>query len=74
MYSFWARCARDCGRGPQGRFKEALDQYFEAVNTEARARDEGVILDLESYIDIRRDTSGKLANPVAEYFVLYFFE
>lgn len=28
------------------------------MNIQARARDEGVIPDLESYIDVRRDTSG----------------
>lgn len=32
--------------------------FFECVNIEARARDEGVIPDLETYIDVRRDTSG----------------
>jgi hypothetical protein len=32
--------------------------FFEAVNTQARARDEGIILDIESYIELRRDTSG----------------
>jgi hypothetical protein len=74
MYSFWARCITGCGRGPQERFKETLAQYFEAVNIEARARDEGVLPDLESYIVIRRDTSGNLANSAAEHFALSFFE
>ena len=32
--------------------------FFEAVNTQARARDNGIVLDIESYIDLRRDTSG----------------
>ncbi len=32
--------------------------FFEAVNIQARARDQGVVPDLESYIDVRRDTSG----------------
>lgn len=32
--------------------------FFEAVNTQARARDDGIVPDLESYIDVRRDTSG----------------
>ena len=73
MYSFWARCIPDCGLGAQRRFKETLDQYFEAVHIEARARDEGVIPGLESYIAIRRDTSGKRDNAVVERFPLYFF-
>ncbi|KDR73677.1 hypothetical protein GALMADRAFT_72397 [Galerina marginata CBS 339.88] len=55
---FWARCIPDCGPGAQARFKETFELFFEAVSIEARARDEGVIPDLESYIDVRRDTSG----------------
>lgn len=55
---FWARCIPDCPPGPQARFKETLELFFESVNIQARARDEGVIPDLESYIDVRRDTSG----------------
>lgn len=42
----------------QMRFKESLHQFFEAVQVQARARTAGLIMDLESYIDIRRDTSG----------------
>ena len=59
MYSFWARCIPDCGGGAQERFKESFELFFEAVNIQTRAREKGVIPDLESYIDIRRDTSGK---------------
>ncbi|KIM48679.1 hypothetical protein M413DRAFT_83524 [Hebeloma cylindrosporum] len=55
---FWARCIPGCGHGAQGRFKESLELFFEAVNIQTRAREEGVIPDLESYIDVRRDTSG----------------
>ncbi|TFK36365.1 isoprenoid synthase domain-containing protein [Crucibulum laeve] len=55
---FWARCIPDCGPGAQSRFKETLELFFESVNIQARARDEGVVPDLESYIDVRRDTSG----------------
>jgi hypothetical protein len=33
--------------------------FFEAVNLQAKAREENVVPDLESYIDIRRDTSGE---------------
>jgi len=32
--------------------------FFEAVNIQAKARDSSEIPTLESYIDIRRDTSG----------------
>nr|BBH51500.1 putative sesquiterpene synthase [Clitopilus sp.] len=55
---FWARCIPDAGPGCQARFKETLELFFEAVNIQARARDDDVVPDLESYIDVRRDTSG----------------
>ncbi|KAG6859420.1 Alpha-muurolene synthase, partial [Blastosporella zonata] len=55
---FWARCIVDAGPGPQARFKETLELFFEAVNIQARSRDAGEIPDLETYIDVRRDTSG----------------
>ncbi|KAF7363995.1 Terpene cyclase [Mycena sanguinolenta] len=55
---FWARCIPDAGAGPQARFKETLGMFFEAVNMEAYMRDTNCIPDIESYIAIRRDTSG----------------
>ncbi|PFH51684.1 hypothetical protein AMATHDRAFT_2790 [Amanita thiersii Skay4041] len=55
---YWSRCIPGAGPGCQGRFKETMELFFEAVNIQARARDQGVIPDLESYIDVRRDTSG----------------
>lgn len=60
--SFWERCIPGCGPGAQARFKETLGLFFEAVNIQARARDNHEIPDLESYIDVRRDTSGKLCH------------
>jgi len=55
---YWARCIKDAGPGVQARFKESLELFFEAVNVQANDRDNGVIPDMESYIDVRRDTSG----------------
>ncbi|KAH9928495.1 terpenoid synthase [Epithele typhae] len=55
---FWVRCTRDAKPGPQARFKEHLELFFEAVHQQARDRDAGSIPDLESYINVRRDTSG----------------
>ncbi|KAF8630447.1 hypothetical protein AX17_005424 [Amanita inopinata Kibby_2008] len=55
---YWFRCIRGAGPGTQARFKETMELFFESVNIQARARDEGIIPDLESYIDVRRDTSG----------------
>lgn len=42
----------------QARFKEHLLQFFEAVSKQAQDRDSGVVPDLETYIDLRRDESG----------------
>lgn len=55
---FWARCIKDCGPGAQARFRESMGLFFEAVNIQAKARDSGEIPTLESYINVRRDTSG----------------
>ncbi|KDQ61070.1 hypothetical protein JAAARDRAFT_125196 [Jaapia argillacea MUCL 33604] len=55
---YWARCIQDAGPGVQARFKESLTLFFEAVNIQAKDRDAGVVPDLESYVDVRRDTSG----------------
>ena len=50
--SFWARCTRDAKPGPQARFKENLELFFEAVHQQARDRGAGVIPDLDSYINV----------------------
>lgn len=50
--SFWTRCTRDAKPGPQARFKESLELFFEAVNQQARDRDAHLIPDLESYISV----------------------
>jgi hypothetical protein len=49
---------------------ETLELFFESVNIQAKAREQNYVPDLESYIDIRRDTSGEfnskrlLINPI----------
>lgn len=35
-----------------------MDLFFQAVTQQARDRENGVVPDLESYISLRRDTSG----------------
>ncbi|KAH9848860.1 terpenoid synthase [Lenzites betulinus] len=55
---YWSRCIQDAKPGPQARFKETLELFFEAVHQQARDRDTGIIPDLDSYINVRRDTSG----------------
>ncbi|KZT27334.1 terpenoid synthase [Neolentinus lepideus HHB14362 ss-1] len=55
---YWARCIQEAGPGVQARFKESLSFFFEAVHKQAQDRDADIIPDIESYIDVRRDTSG----------------
>jgi hypothetical protein len=59
FFSFWGRGIPDCGPGAQARFRDTMSLFFEAVNRQARAREQNIVPDLESYIDIRRDTSGE---------------
>ena len=67
-HSYWARCMENCKPGPAHRFKETLEQFFESVNLQAQDRDANQIPDLESFIDIRRDTSGcKSTFDLIEY-------
>ncbi|TFY74596.1 hypothetical protein EWM64_g9415 [Hericium alpestre] len=55
---FWSRCIRDARPGVQARFKESMRLFFDAVERQARDRAAGDVPDLESYIEVRRDTSG----------------
>ena len=50
--SYWTRCTRDAKPGPQARFKENLELFFEAVYQQARDRDTKLIPDLDSYISV----------------------
>ncbi|KZT69831.1 terpenoid synthase [Daedalea quercina L-15889] len=66
--SYWSRCIQGAKPGPQARFKENLGLFFEAVQIQTADRDNGVTPDLESYISIRRDTSGcKPSFDLIEY-------
>ena len=49
---YWSRCIRDAKPGPQARFKENLELFFEAVHQQARDREAGIIPDLESYMNV----------------------
>ncbi|KAJ3512376.1 hypothetical protein NLJ89_g3557 [Agrocybe chaxingu] len=48
---FWSQAISDCGVGARARFRETMGLFFEAVNIQARMRDEETIPDLEAYID-----------------------
>ncbi|KAI0763056.1 terpenoid synthase [Trametes elegans] len=56
--SFWARLSADASPGAQRRFVETFELFFRAVAQQARDRESGNIPDVESYIAMRRDTSG----------------
>jgi Terpene synthase family 2, C-terminal metal binding len=54
--------------GAQQRFIEAFDFFFQAVTQQAQDRHSNDIPDLESYITLRRETSGcKLCWALIEY-------
>ncbi|KAI0273490.1 isoprenoid synthase domain-containing protein [Gloeopeniophorella convolvens] len=55
---YWSRCIRDCAPAVQQRFKSSMQMFFQAVHQQAASRTNNVIPDLETYIDMRRDTSG----------------
>lgn len=57
-YSFWKRLITTAAPGPQQRFIETFNFFFEAVSQQAVDRASGDIPDLEAYIALRRDTSG----------------
>ncbi|TBU21706.1 terpenoid synthase [Dichomitus squalens] len=56
--SFWRRLTTTGSQGAQRRFIETFELFFRAVTQQAKDRASGNIPDLESYIAMRRDTSG----------------
>ncbi|KAI0325943.1 terpenoid synthase [Cubamyces sp. BRFM 1775] len=56
--SFWDRVSSAAPSGAQRRFIEGLELFFSAVVQQAKHRQSRDIPDLESYIAMRRDTSG----------------
>ncbi|PPQ96121.1 hypothetical protein CVT26_004756 [Gymnopilus dilepis] len=56
--SFYKRTILTATPGTQQRFIETFDFFFQSVTQQALDRATGVIPDLESYIALRRDTSG----------------
>ena len=57
-YSFYKRILLTASPGTQQRFLETFDFFFQSVTQQAADRASGCIPDLESYIVLRRDTSG----------------
>ncbi|GAW09031.1 terpenoid synthase [Lentinula edodes] len=65
---YWKRLVSTASPGVQQRFMETLDFFFQSVTEQANDRQEGAIPDLESYIALRRDTSGcKTSFVLIEY-------
>ncbi|KAJ4473032.1 isoprenoid synthase domain-containing protein [Lentinula aciculospora] len=65
---YWKRLICTASPGTQQRFMETLDFFFQSVTEQAHDRQEGAIPDLESYIALRRDTSGcKTSFVLIEY-------
>ena len=58
MPSFWRRLTTTASHGAQKRFIDTFELFFRAVGQQAKDRETGNIPDLESYIAMRRDTSG----------------
>ena len=56
--SFYKRILLTASPGTQQRFLETFGFFFESVTQQAADRASGCIPDLESYIALRRDTSG----------------
>ncbi|KAG9313621.1 isoprenoid synthase domain-containing protein [Chiua virens] len=55
---FCKRIVQTAAPGTLQRFRETMDLFFQAIHQQARDRASGTIPDLESYIALRRDTSG----------------
>ncbi|OAX41622.1 terpenoid synthase [Rhizopogon vinicolor AM-OR11-026] len=55
---FYRRMLPTASPGTCRRFIETMDLFFQAVHMQAIDRAKGIVPDLESYISLRRDTSG----------------
>ncbi|KAG5726364.1 Germacradienol/germacrene D synthase [Termitomyces sp. T112] len=55
---FWAPFIADAVPGVQQRLQTALEHYFEGIQIQAKSRDTSLSPDIESYITVRRNTSG----------------
>ncbi|KAH8106507.1 terpenoid synthase [Phellopilus nigrolimitatus] len=54
----WRRIAVSASEGTKVRFIDTFDRFFRAVAQQAVARHAEMVLDLDAYIALRRDTSG----------------
>lgn len=56
--SYFSRYVAKAGPGCTERFIHTMDLFFKAIHQQAIDRQNGLVPDLESYIPVRRDTSG----------------
>ncbi|OCB91321.1 terpenoid synthase [Sanghuangporus baumii] len=54
----WSRFAPSASKGARARFISTFDLFFRAISQQALDRRAGVVMDLDEYITLRRDTSG----------------
>ncbi|KAH9943692.1 isoprenoid synthase domain-containing protein [Amylocystis lapponica] len=65
---FWLRMLKSIGPNAKKRFIDTMDLYFQAIMQQASDRASGSVPDLESYVPLRRDTSGcKTGFVLVEY-------
>lgn len=57
-FSLYKRIIQTASPGTCRRFQETMDLFFQAIRHQALDRASGTVPDLESYIALRRDTSG----------------
>ena len=56
--SLYKRIIRTATPGTYRRLQETMELFFQAIHQQALDRANGTVPDLESYISLRRDTSG----------------
>ncbi|THH00322.1 hypothetical protein EW145_g7101 [Phellinidium pouzarii] len=62
----WRRFAPLASTGTKARFISTFELFFRAISQQAFDRRAGVVLDLKSYICVRRDTSGLMGHEAVE--------
>ncbi|KAF7325813.1 Terpene-synth-C domain-containing protein [Mycena kentingensis (nom. inval.)] len=65
---YYKRMILTAAPGTQQRFISTFDMFFQSITTQAEDRARGIMPDLQSYIELRRDTSGcKPSFALIEY-------
>lgn len=68
LFSFWERACETASEGTQRRFIETTQLYVDAIYQQVVNRRHDAIPDIETFIQLRRDTSAvKLVFALVEY-------